>query len=81
MERMKIPKFENEADEANWLYENREALAAEFMDRISKEEDKHRASLETELLGALQTNELVLDPESIDGRSLVCVLRGKLGQK
>ena len=26
METLKIPKFENEADEANWLYENRERL-------------------------------------------------------
>jgi hypothetical protein len=24
METLKIPKFENETDEANWLYENRE---------------------------------------------------------
>ena len=28
METLKIPKFENEADEANWLFENREGLAA-----------------------------------------------------
>jgi len=31
METLKIPKFENEADEANWLYENREGLAAAFL--------------------------------------------------
>lgn len=31
METLKIPKFENEADEANWLYENREGLSAAFM--------------------------------------------------
>jgi hypothetical protein len=26
-----IPKFENEADEANWAYENRECLAVAFL--------------------------------------------------
>jgi hypothetical protein len=31
MEEMKIPKFENETDEADWLYENREGLAAAFL--------------------------------------------------
>ena len=31
METLKIPKFENEADEANWLFENREGLANEFL--------------------------------------------------
>jgi predicted DNA binding CopG/RHH family protein len=30
MAALTIPKFENETDEANWLYENREGLAAEF---------------------------------------------------
>jgi len=31
MEPMRIPKFENEADEANWAYEDREELAAAFL--------------------------------------------------
>jgi hypothetical protein len=31
METLKTPYFENEADEANWLYENREALAGAFL--------------------------------------------------
>jgi hypothetical protein len=31
MRLVKIPKFENEADEANGLYENREKLAAAFL--------------------------------------------------
>ena len=30
MEALTIPKFENETDEANWLYENREGLSAAF---------------------------------------------------
>jgi predicted DNA binding CopG/RHH family protein len=31
METLKIPKFENETDEANWLCKNREGLAATFL--------------------------------------------------
>jgi predicted DNA binding CopG/RHH family protein len=31
MEILKIPKFKNEADEANWAYEHREDLAAAFL--------------------------------------------------
>jgi predicted DNA binding CopG/RHH family protein len=31
MEILKIPKFENEADEANWLFENRDGLASAFL--------------------------------------------------
>ena len=31
METLKIPKFENEADEARWLYEDREGLATAFL--------------------------------------------------
>jgi hypothetical protein len=36
MERMTIPKFENEADEANWLYENREGLSAAFHEAVQE---------------------------------------------
>ena len=31
METLKIPKFDNEADEANWAFENRESLATAFL--------------------------------------------------
>ena len=31
METLTIPKFENETDEANWLYENRDGLANAFL--------------------------------------------------
>jgi predicted DNA binding CopG/RHH family protein len=31
METVKIPKFENETDEANWAFENRENLANAFL--------------------------------------------------
>ena len=36
METLKIPKFDNETDEANWVYENREGLADAFL-RAAKE--------------------------------------------
>jgi predicted DNA binding CopG/RHH family protein len=47
METTKIPKFDNEADEANWLYENRESLAAAFLQaaqegRVRQETVKQR---------------------------------------
>lgn len=31
METLKIPNFKNETEEADWLYENRERLAAAFL--------------------------------------------------
>jgi predicted DNA binding CopG/RHH family protein len=34
MEALTIPKFENETDEANWLYENRERLSAAFHEAV-----------------------------------------------
>jgi hypothetical protein len=36
MDELKIPKFENEADEANWAYEHREELATLFMNQFGK---------------------------------------------
>ena len=36
MEALTIPKFENETDEANWLYENREALSAAFHEAVQQ---------------------------------------------
>jgi predicted DNA binding CopG/RHH family protein len=36
MEALTIPKFENESDEANWLYENREGLAAAFHQAVQE---------------------------------------------
>jgi predicted DNA binding CopG/RHH family protein len=48
METLKIPKFDNETDEANWLFENREALAGEFLKaaqegRVRQGTLKHRS--------------------------------------
>jgi hypothetical protein len=83
---MKIPKFENEADEANWLHDNREGLGAAFLQavregRVRQGTLKRRAQVESVLLDALQSKELAIAPEELDGRSLVSVLRGKLTTK
>jgi hypothetical protein len=85
MEEMKIPKFENETDEANWLYENREGLAAAFHQavqegRVRQGTLKRRARVESILLNALQTKEMVITPEELKGRTLVSVLREKLAR-
>jgi antitoxin ParD1/3/4 len=45
---------------------------------IRQDKEQRRSRLETELLDALQTNELVIAPEELSGRSLVSVLREKL---
>jgi len=80
---MTILKFENETDEANWLYENREGLAAAFLQaaqegRVRQGTLKRRARIESMLLDALQTKELVVTPEELTRSSLVSVLREKI---
>ena len=41
MEKLKIPKFKNEAEEANWLYENRESLASAFLRAAAEGRVRH----------------------------------------
>ena len=86
MEEMTIPKFENETDEANWLYENREGLSAAFLEavlegRVRQGTLKRRALLETELIAALQAEALAISPDELKGRTLVSVLREKMAAK
>ncbi len=38
---MTIPKLENEADEANWLYENREGLLEAFHEAAQEGRVQH----------------------------------------
>jgi antitoxin ParD1/3/4 len=47
---------------------------------IRQDKEQRRSRLEAELLDALQTKELVVTPEELSGRSLVSVLREKLGR-
>ena len=83
MDEMTIPKFENETDEANWLYENREGLAAALLQaaqerRVRQRTLKRRARVETMLLDALQTKEMVVTPEELNEHRLVTVQREKV---
>jgi len=48
---------------------------------IRQDKEQRRSRLETELLDALQTKELVISPEELNGRSLVSVLREKLARQ
>lgn len=45
---------------------------------IRQDKEQRRSRLESELLDALQTRDLVITPEELNGRSLVSVLREKL---
>ena len=47
---------------------------------IRQDKEQRRALLETELLDALQGKELVIKPDELNGRTLVSVLREKLGR-
>ncbi len=81
MEKLKIPKFENETDEANRAYEHRVELAAEFMNRHSQDTEKRGLRLEAAVAEARETKELVIAPEELDGHSIVSVLRDKLARQ
>jgi antitoxin ParD1/3/4 len=48
---------------------------------IRQDKEQRRSRLETELLDALQTKELSIAPEELNGRSLVAVLREKLARQ
>ncbi len=47
---------------------------------IRQDKEQRRSRLETELLEALQTEEIRVAPEELNGRSLVSVLREKLAR-
>ncbi len=47
---------------------------------IRQDKEQQRARLEAQLLEALQTRQLAIDPEELKGRTLVSLLREKLAQ-
>lgn len=47
---------------------------------IRQDKEQRRARLETELLDALQTRELAISPDELNGRRLVDILREKLAK-
>jgi antitoxin ParD1/3/4 len=48
---------------------------------IRQDKELRRSRLEIELLDALQTKDLIIAPEELNGRSLVSVLREKLARQ
>ncbi|HEY1901042.1 MAG TPA: hypothetical protein VGG56_01325 [Terracidiphilus sp.] len=47
---------------------------------IRQDKELRRSRLETELLDALQTSDISIDPKELTGRTLVSVLREKLAR-
>lgn len=73
METVKIPKFENEADEANWAYENRETLAAAFLQ--AAQEGRVREGT-VKQRGATRPTTIRLAPEEISRAKTLAERRG-----
>jgi predicted DNA binding CopG/RHH family protein len=73
METLKIPKFECEADEANWLYENRENLAAAFL-KAAQDGQVQQETLKQR--GATPPTTIRLAPEDISRARTLAERRG-----
>jgi predicted DNA binding CopG/RHH family protein len=73
METLKIPRFENETDEANWLYENREGLAAAFL-QAAQEGRVRQGTLKQR--GATPPTTIRLAPEDISRAKTLAERRG-----
>ena len=73
METLTIPKFENETDEANWLYENREGLADAFL-RAAKEGRVRQGTLKQR--GVTPPTTIRLAPEDISRARTLAERRG-----
>jgi predicted DNA binding CopG/RHH family protein len=73
VEPLKIPKFENETDEANWLYENREGLATAFL-RAAKEGRVRHGTLKHR--GITPPTTIRLAPEDISRARALAERRG-----
>lgn len=78
MERLKAPKFDNEAQEADWLYEHREELAAEFIDRHDEAREQRVSRLEGVLSEALRGKRITFTSKEIKDRSPISALKKKL---
>lgn len=73
MEIPRIPKFENEADEANWAYENREELAEAFL-KAAKEGRVRQGALQQR--GITPPTTIRLAPEDISRARALAERRG-----
>jgi hypothetical protein len=73
METLKITKFENEADEANWAFENREALGAAIL--LAAQEGRVREGT-LKQRGATPATTIRLAPEDISRARTLAARRG-----
>lgn len=73
METLKIPKFRSEAEEADWLYENRERLAAAFL-QAAQEGRVRQGTLKER--GAMRPTTIRLAPEDISRARTLAERRG-----
>jgi predicted DNA binding CopG/RHH family protein len=70
---VKIPKFKNETDEADWLYKNREGLAAAFL-KAAQEGRVREGTLKQH--GATPPTTIRLAPEDISRARTLADRRG-----
>jgi predicted DNA binding CopG/RHH family protein len=73
METLKIPKFDTEADEANWAYENREGLATAFL-QAAHEGRVRQGTLKQR--GVTPATTIRLAPEDISRARALAARRG-----
>ena len=73
MERLKAPKFDNEAQEADWLYEHREELAAEFLQAAQEGRVRHGTLKQR---GVTPATTIRLAPEDISRARTLAERRG-----
>jgi len=73
METLKIPKFGNESDEADWLYEHREELAAEFLQAAQEGRVRHGTLKQR---GVTPATTIRLAPEDISRARTLAERRG-----
>jgi predicted DNA binding CopG/RHH family protein len=73
METLKIPRFENENEEEEWLYAHREALADGFL-RAAKEGQVQQATLKRR--GITPATTIRLAPEDISRARTLAERRG-----
>jgi hypothetical protein len=80
MDKIRIPKFDNETDEGNWAYEHREELAEAFMNQDTQQEEKRASYLEVAPENALETKDLTA-PEELFDCTLVSAPQKKLAHR
>jgi predicted DNA binding CopG/RHH family protein len=73
METLKIPKFESQADEAKWAFENREALGAAFL-QAAQEGRVREGTLKQR--GITPATTIRLAPEDISRARTLAARRG-----